>query len=312
MSSSELRVGFIGAGRAAGALAAGLHERGYRVAAVASRTHASAAALAARIDGCAAVSTAQRVAEACDVVFITTPDDAIEAVAREVDWPLDVAVAHCSGAESAAILNAAREQGAATGSFHPMQTFTQATLGTDVFAGVTFAVEGDPPLLDVLIEMARALGGRPVEVAPEHRALYHLSGFLVCGLMTAQVGRAADLWSVMGYTREQGLEALVPILRGTVDSLEAQGLPGALTGPISRGDLGTVRKHLQAIESYAPSLLGLYCESALGAIKLAVEKGGIDEATESELRALLEEWRAGAVRVEDITAKSGVGTPIVG
>ena len=303
MSSSELRVGFIGAGRAAGALAAGLHDRGYRVASVASRTHSSAAALAERIDGCAAVPNAQRVAENCDVVFITTPDDAIEAVAREVDWPLDVAVAHCSGAESAAILIAAREQGAAIGSFHPMQTFTQATLGTDVFAGVTFAVEGDPPLLDVLIEMARALGGRPVEVAPEHKALYHLSGFLTCGLMTGQIGIAADLWRVMGFTREQGLEALIPILRGTIDSLDAQGLPGALTGPISRGDLGTVRKHLQAIESYSPSLLPLYCESALGAVKLAVEKGGIDEATESELCALLEEWRAASQRVPSMAVE---------
>ena len=303
MNSSELRVGFIGAGRAAGALAAGLHDRGYRVAAVASRTHASAAALAARIDGCAAVSTAQRVAESCDIVFITTPDGAIETVAREVDWPLDVGVAHCCGAEPAAILDAAREQGAVTGSFHPMQTFTQASLGTDVFAGVTFAVEGDPPLLDVLVGMARALGGRPVEVRPEHRALYHLSGFLACGLMTGQIGLAADLWRVMGFTREQGLDALVPILRGTIDSLDAQGLPGALTGPISRGDLGTVRKHLQAIESYAPSLLPLYCESALGAVKLAIEKGGIDAAKESELCALLEEWRAASQRVPSMAVE---------
>ncbi|MDE2859911.1 MAG: DUF2520 domain-containing protein [Chloroflexota bacterium] len=312
MISSDLRVGFIGAGRAAGALAAGLSERGYPVPAVASRTHASAAALAERIEGCKAVASAQRVAESCDIVFITTPDAAIESVAREVDWPAGVGVAHCCGAESASILDAARVQGAPTGSFHPMQTFTQATRGTDCFAGVTFAIDGSPPLLDVLAEMARALGGRPVEVRPEHRALYHLSGFLACGLMTAQVGRAADLWSVMGFTREQGLEALVPILRGTVDSLEAQGLPGALTGPISRGDLGTVRKHLEAIESYAPSLLPLYCESALGAITLAVEKGGIDGAAEAALRALLEERRASAERVEEVTARSGAGAPIVG
>ena len=58
----------------------------------------------------------------------------------------------------------------------------------------------------------------------------------------------------MGHTRELGLEALIPILRGTVDSLEAQGIPGALTGPISRGDLGTVRKHLEALDAHAPSL----------------------------------------------------------
>ena len=312
MISSDPKVGFIGAGRAANAIAAGLHEHGYRVAAVASRTFSSAAALADRIEGCAAMPTAQGVADCCDLVFITTPDDAIVSVAGEVDWRKGVGVAHCSGAESASILDAARERGAVTGSFHPMQTFTPASAGAGVFAGVAFAVEGHPPLLDVLREMAGALGGRPVEVRPEHRALYHLSGFLACGLMSAQIGRAADLWREMGFNRQQGLDALIPILRGTVDSLEKQGLPGALTGPISRGDLGTVRKHLEAMENHAPSLLPLYCESALGAVKLAVEKGGIDGATESELCALLEEWRGPVAQAQRVVAESGAGTPIVG
>ena len=312
MNSSDPRVGFIGAGRAANAIAAGLRDRGYRVAAVASRTFSSAAALAERIDGCDVMPTPQRVADTCDIVFITTPDGAIESVAGDVDWPKGVGVAHCSGAESASILDAARERGAVTGSFHPMQTFTPASPGDGVFAGVAFAVEGFPPLLDVLREMARALGGRPVEVRPEHRALYHLSGFLACGLMSAQIGLAADLWQVMGYNRQQGLDALIPILRGTVDSLERQGLPGALTGPISRGDLGTVRKHLEAMESHAPSLLPLYCESALGAVKLAVEKGGIDVAAESELCALLEEWRWPGGQAQTVAEESGAGTPIVG
>ena len=312
MNSSDPRVGFIGAGRAANAIAAGLRDRGYRVASVASRTFSSAAALAERIDGCDAMPTAQSVADSCDIVFITTPDGAIESVACGVDWPKGVGVAHCSGAESASILDAARERGAVTGSFHPMQTFTPASPAAGVFDGVAFAVEGFPPLLDVLCEMARALGGRPVEVRPEHRALYHLSGFLACGLMSAQIGRAADLWQVMGYNRQQGLDALIPILRGTVDSLERQGLPGALTGPISRGDLGTVRKHLEAMESHAPSLLPLYCESALGAVKLAVEKGGIDVAGESELCALLEEWHRPGGQAQTVAEESGAGTPIVG
>ena len=294
MDSRSLRVGFIGAGRAANALAAGLRDRGYRVASVASRTPASAEALAGRIDGCVAHATPQGVADSCNLVFITTPDDAIEAVAGEVDWPVGMGVAHCSGAESASILETARESGAMTGSFHPMQTFTAATQGADAFSGVPFAVEGPTPLLDVLKEAARALGGWPVEVPPEHRALYHLSGFLACGLISAQIGQAADLWRVMGHTREQGLEALIPILRGTVDSLEAQGIPGALTGPISRGDLGTVRKHLEALDTHAPSLTPLYCEIALGAVKLAKEKGGVDDARELELNALLEERLRGA------------------
>ena len=297
MDSNSLRVGFIGAGRAANALAAGLDEKGYRVTSVASRTLASAEALAGRIQGCVPHATLQEVADGCDLVFITTPDDTIETIAREVRWHREMGVAHCSGAESASILEAARQQGARVGSFHPMQTFTAINQGTAAFSGVAFAVEGPSPLIDTLKEMAHALEGWPVEIRPEHRALYHLSGFLACGLMTAQIGQAAELWRVMGYTREQGLEVILPILRGTVDSLEAQGIPAALTGPISRGDLGTVQKHLDALETHSPSLIPLYCNIALGAVKMAVEKGGIDQAQEQELITLLEERlaRAGTI-----------------
>jgi predicted short-subunit dehydrogenase-like oxidoreductase (DUF2520 family) len=293
-------VGFIGAGRAANALASALHEKGYRVASVASRTLASAEALAegialaGGIDVCVPHATLQEVADSCDLVFITTPDDTIEAIAGEVRWHGEMGVVHCSGAESASVLEAAQRQGANVGSFHPMQTFTATSRGAETFAGVAFAVEGPSPLIDTLKEMAKALGGWPVEIRPEHRALYHLSGFLACGLMTAQIGQAAELWRVMGYTREQGLEVLLPILRGTVDSLETQGIPAALTGPISRGDLGTVRKHLDALEAHSPSLIPLYCHIALGAVKLALEKGGIDQAMGQELDKLLEERLAGA------------------
>ncbi len=294
MTNNSIRVGFIGAGRAANALASALHEKGYRVAAVASRTLVSAETLAGRTEGCVAYSTIQEVADDCDMVFITTPDDTIGTIAEEVQWNDDAWVVHCSGAESASILEAARKQGACIGSFHPMQTFTAASVGASTFPGVAFAVEGLSPLMDTLKEMAKALGGWPVEIRPEHKALYHLSGFLACGLVTAQIGQAAELWRAMGYTREQGLEVLLPILRGTVDSLEAQGIPAALTGPISRGDLGTVRKHLDALDTYASSLVPIYCNIALGAVKMARENGGINQIKEHELNILLKERLAEA------------------
>ncbi|MBI4282330.1 MAG: DUF2520 domain-containing protein [Chloroflexi bacterium] len=294
MDSRSLRVGFIGAGRAATGLALALHQRGYRVTAVASRTLASAEVLAGRIQGCTSLKTPQEVADGCDLVFITTSDDAIATVARSVQWHRDMGVVHCSGAESAAILDAARKQGARVGSFHPMQTFPAISYGGANLAGVAFAVEGPPPLIDTLKEMAHALGGWPVEIAPEHRALYHLSGFLACGAVVTLVGQAAEVWKVMGYTREEGLKVLFPLLRSTVDSLEAQGIPTALTGPISRGDVGTVRKHLDALECQAPSVLPLYCQVALGAVALSREKGGIDQVKEREITALLEERLARA------------------
>ena len=294
MDSKSLRVGFIGAGRAANTLALGFHDKGYRVTSVASRTMASAEALAGRMEGCIPHTTPQDVADDCDLVFITTSDDAIEAIARNVRWHSEMGVAHCSGAESASILEAAQEQGAKIGSFHPMQTFAMTNQGAASLSGVAFAIEGPSPLIDTLREMAHALGGWPVEIGPQQRALYHLSGFLACGAVVTLMSQAAELWTAMGYTKEQGLEVLLPILRSTVDSLEAQGTPAALTGPISRGDVGTVQKHLDALESQAPSMMPLYCEIALGAVTLSRDKGGIDHNKENEITTLLEDRLARA------------------
>ena len=197
MDSKSLRVGFIGAGRAANTLALGLHHKGYRVTSVASRTQASAEALARRIEGCIPHATPQEVADGCDLVFITTPDDAIESIAKDVSWHSEMGIAHCSGAESASILEAAQEQGARIGSFHPMQTFPMSNQGAASLSGVAFAVEGPSPLIDTLREMAHALGGWPVEIGPQHRALYHLSGFLACGAVV--MVEAMLLWPLFVF-----------------------------------------------------------------------------------------------------------------
>ena len=298
MSSSDLKLGFIGAGRAATALSLGLQLRGYDVAAVASRTPSSAEKLAGHIDGCAPCADPQSVADACDLVFITTPDSAIEPVASRLRWRAGAWVVHCSGAESADILDAARDQGALTGSFHPMQTFPGTeNVDASVLSGIAYAVEGSPPLSDALKEMAGALGGWAVEIGPQDRALYHLSGFLACGAVVALMAQASEVWKVMGYTREQGQEVLLPILKSTVDSIEVRGIPAALTGPISRGDISTVIKHLDALESRAPSVVPIYCRTALEAVSLSREKGGIDGRIEQELTQLLEERLAGAGRL---------------
>ena len=295
MDSSNLKLGFIGAGRAATTLALGLQSCGHTVAAVASRTPSSADRLAGRIDGCRSYEDPQPVADTCDLVFITTPDAAIGPVAGQLRWRAGSWAVHCSGAETTDILGAARDQGALVGSFHPMQTFASTeNVDSSVLSGIAYAVEGQPPLSEALKEMARALGGWPVVVDPQDRALYHLSGFLACGAVVALMAQASEVWKVMGYTREEGQEVLLPILRSTVDSIEARGIPSALTGPISRGDIGTVIKHLDALESRAPSVVPIYCQTALEAVTLSREKGGIDGRIEQELTQLLEKRLAGA------------------
>jgi predicted short-subunit dehydrogenase-like oxidoreductase (DUF2520 family) len=266
---SRPRLGFIGAGVTGSALARCLAGAGYSVVAVASRTAASAEKLAERLKGCRALADAQAVADVAELVFITTPDGAIAEVAAQVRWRPGVWVVHVSGAESLDVLEPARRAGAAVGSIHPLQTFADAEQAVASIPGSTFALEGEGPLLACLREMALALGGRAIELRPQDKALYHLSAVLVSNYVVTLVDTAAKLWEHFGVEQDSAREALLPLLQGTVNNLRRLGLPDALTGPIARGDLGTVRRHLEALEASAPDLLPVYRELGLRAIPVA-------------------------------------------
>ncbi len=279
------RIGFIGAGTVARVLSAGLAGRGYKVAAVSSRSLKSARRLAGGLGGCQAYSEHQVVADNADVVFITTPDDAIAAVAAGVKWRKEQSVIHCSGADSAAILAPARSAGAVTGVFHPLQTF--ASPGWQILPGTAFALEAEEPLLSSLKKMAADLGGCWIELEAGNRMVYHAAAVFACNYLVTLVSLASDLWRSFGVPKEQAIPALLPLLRGTINNIDVLGIPVALTGPIARGDSGTIIKHLAALSRVAPELVATYRELGLKTIPIALNKGGIDKAQADKLRAIL-------------------------
>ena len=287
----EARVGFVGAGVLGTALAKAMHSRGYRVTAVSSRTHSSAERLASACGGCRPLASPQAVADACDVLFLTVPDDAIAGVAESVRWRSDQTVVHCSGARSLAALASARGQGAMVGAFHPFQTFADPDRAQAALEGAGFAVEAEPPLRQDLEELAVALGGWPIHLEPEDRVLYHASAVVACGFLVTLVKLAADLWGDFagdGRQRTQeGFKAIMPLVRSTVEGLDRAGVVGALTGPFVRGDLGTVESHLAALEARAPAFLPIYCHLALAELPLALAKGTLAPQREGEIRRML-------------------------
>lgn len=283
-------VGFIGAGRAGSALAAGLRGAGYRVEAVASRSPESARSLAARLPGTRALSDGEAVVEACDVVFLTVPDDAIASVARVLPWRPGQGAVHCSGALSLAPLREAAERGAVVGACHPLQTFPSRESGADLLSGSTFALETEGPLGPWLGEMAQRLGGRAIALGSEHRALYHAAAVLSCGYVSTILAAACRLWEAMGFSQEEALEALMPLARGTLANIADVGPAAAATGPIMRGDLDTVRRHLDALAERAPEGLALYCQMGLAMVGLAVERGSLDEGQAERLRELFRSY----------------------
>jgi predicted short-subunit dehydrogenase-like oxidoreductase (DUF2520 family) len=270
-----------------GALAIALHQAGYRVVAVASRSPEAAAALADHIPGCEAV-TQQETVNRSEIVFITTPDAAIRGVCEALTWREGVAAVHTSGSESSEVLEKAARDGAATGSLHPLQTFADAHEARANLPASYFAVEAEGWLRLALLEIVGALKGTPIELRAEDKALYHASATLLSNYTVTLAKLATDLWLRFGWERPAALRALLPLLKGAVNNIESLGVPLALTGPIARGDVRTVEKHLKALRQAAPEMLSVYRELALQTIPVALAEGGLSDPAADELRRVLE------------------------
>ena len=281
------RIGFVGAGRVAKGLAWGMAQSGQRVVAAASRNPDSAVQLAARIAGCRAAANAQEVVDRSDLVFITVADDAIAAVAASLEWRKDVAAVHCSGATEVLALVSAARAGAQVGGFHPLQLFADPDVALAGLPGCTVAIEAEAPLLTRLEQLAQALRCRTIRLPPGCRARYHAAAHYAAGFVITLLNQAVELWQSFGVERDDTIRALLPLLRGTAASVERSGLAQGLAGTYSRGDIGTLEKHLADLARAGPDALHLYCELALRSIPLGLERGGYDEQRAEAMRVLL-------------------------
>ena len=285
--NGELTLGFIGAGTTGTALAFSLWRCGYKVASVFSRSSTSAQRLAGMVRDCKVCENAQQVADTARLIFVTTPDDVIARVAEQVQWRSGQYVVHCSGAHSVDILDPARRVGAVVGSFHPLQTFASIEQAIKNIPGSMFGIEAEEPLLTMLKEMAEALKGEWVVLRAEEKVLYHAAAVFACNYLVTLVKLATDLWQTFGVPQRQATRALLPLLQGTLNNIGNVGLPNCLTGPIARGDVGTIRRHLEALRKVAPSVVKTYKEMGLQTIPIALAKGRVDKKTAEEIEILL-------------------------
>ncbi|GAB6847907.1 Rossmann-like and DUF2520 domain-containing protein [Paraburkholderia kururiensis] len=276
MSLSPLpRIGFIGAGRIAFCLAHGFSRAGYPVAAIASRTPESARALASQIGQCVAYDDPQEVVDAADIVFLTVPDDAIGSTANSLRFdPLSArtgawALVHCSGASPVELLSAARDQGAATGGFHPLYLFAGNLADLARIAGCSVTIEADGRLKDALTDLARALGCHPLSIPPGGRMLYHAAAHYAASFALCSLAECVALWRKLGFDENDALRAVLPMLSGTIETARDKGLVNALAGPVSRGDAGVVEKQLALLESLGGDHAPLYALMTRRAIQLA-------------------------------------------
>ncbi len=283
----HLKIGFIGAGRLAKTLARLCSSRGLSVSAIASRNATHAKVLAAQVSGCSGVS-AQRVADTCDLIFITTTDNAIQAIADAIRWRPGTFVVHCSGATEVDVLHKAVTDGAFIGGFHPLQSFADPDSAMQSLAGCTITIEAEEPgLNEILVKIAERLNCRVNRLPPGARPLYHAAAGYASQFVNVLLKQAAVIWSSWGATENDAIHALMPLVRGTLASIEQLGPVASMPGPVSRGDAGSVAKHVNALAAKDPVMLHLYSALCNETVSMALESGRINTEQAAALRALL-------------------------
>ena len=286
-NKNQLRIGFIGAGNVGVSLALAFSKSGYRVESIFSRRKKSSEVFARLISGCNVVESYDEVSIKSDIVFITTSDDSIQDVTAKTYWRSKQLVVHCSGASSLDVLEQARKQGAHIGSLHPLQAFASFEDGVLSIPGTTFAIEGNEFVRNYLEFIATDIGGEVIYLNSEDKVLYHLTGVMMGGMLSTLAASVSDLWRLFGYDREKGVNALSKMIHQVGINLRQLGIPNAVAGPYSRGDIGTIEKHLLELLDRAPELLPVYCEMALIGLPYAFEKGNLSQEKLQEIRELL-------------------------
>jgi predicted short-subunit dehydrogenase-like oxidoreductase (DUF2520 family) len=228
-----------------------------------------------------------------EVVLITTPDDRIaevcEELARRGAFRPGQVVVHASGATALDALGAARDAGAGVLSLHPLQTFPNADAAIEHLPGSAMAVTAREDAVAELGErLARDVGARPFRLPDELKPLYHAAAVFASNYVVTVLGEAERLFAGAGL---EDRAAWMPLTRATIENVERVGPEAALTGPAVRGDAGTVRANVEAIERALPDAAELYARLARATLRLAARAGRLDADRRRAVEDALSRWR---------------------
>jgi predicted short-subunit dehydrogenase-like oxidoreductase (DUF2520 family) len=226
-----------------------------------------------------------------DIIIVSVRDERIREVVdrliNEKRLRPGQTLLHTSGSHAAAsVLGAARPHVRAVGTLHPLVSFADARVAVEHFDEVAFGVEGDAPAKAHAQRLVRAMGAHAVLLEAESLPLYHAGAVLASNYVVALADVARRLFVAAGVPQEQALPALIPLLSSVVENLKQVGLPGALTGPVERGDVSSVEQHLRALEARAPEVLELYRLVGRDVLRLARDKSKLEPEAVERLEVL--------------------------
>jgi predicted short-subunit dehydrogenase-like oxidoreductase (DUF2520 family) len=223
------------------------------------------------------------------VVYVTVRDAQLEeTLSALATAPLapGTVVLHASGSAEPAALDALRARGYPAGTCHPLLPFVDPARAAANLRGAWFGVDGDAPARAAAREIATALGARALEIPPGEKVRYHAAAVFASNFPALLMASGEKLLATIGLPPDDARQALMPLFAAAAENVRERPSAQALTGPIVRGDVETVRRHLAALAS-TPELLALYRSLSSAAIPLARE-GGADPARLAEIGALLD------------------------
>lgn len=270
-------VTIIGLGKVGTAIGCLLRKAGYPIVAVTSRTQVS---LQDRIRYTGGHPfTAESNAEAASLascVIIATPDDLIEVVCRNIVQKGGIKkghkVIHMSGAGGLDLLKTARDAGANVACIHPLQSFADIEGAISNIPSSTFGITADEILTGWSTELVRRLGGIPFVVPESVKPLYHAIACMASNYLTTLLNMVEEAYITIGLNQDEAIRTFWPLVAGTLKNIEARGTVQSLTGPISRGDVGTIEKHISVLRTDLPAYLKVYRAMGLMTVNLAVRK----------------------------------------
>lgn len=285
-----MKIAIVGGGNVGQALGRLSREAGHEVGPVVCRSKRAAVRAVEFIGGGVPQSSSQPLASPVGLILISTPDDQISSAAQAVLSSANrlgrPVVLHTSGALGSDVLDSLKDSGLDTGSCHPLQSFRSPEQAVAVARRSYFCIEGSPRAVRIARRFVRDIGGVPFAIRADTKPLYHAAAVLASGGLTSLLSISLELMTRCGLGPKEASRVLLPLAEGTVSSVREAGPVGALTGPIRRGDAGTVESNLKALEAVDGRWAEVYRALGLRSLDLA-EQANPGLANRAELRRLL-------------------------
>ena len=286
-------VAIVGVGNLGAALSQSLERAGYAIEAVIARSRRESLKRAqslAEQAGCRALTDLS--VSRANLIWFCVPDAEIGRAARRfagrLEWKGKVAL-HSSGALTSDELAVLRSQGASVASVHPLMTFVQGSRPS--LAGVSFAVEGDSAAVRLARRIVKDVGGKAYSILKKDKAAYHAWGTFASPLLTALLATTEEVAALAGVDRQAAKQRMIPILRQTLANYAAFDAPSAFSGPIGRGDVDTVKRHLDVLHK-VPAGREVYAALARSALRYLPAKN------KRALKQILDPRVVGALRAD--------------